>query len=162
MHYEWCTFGTGLITLCSWYKILNVWRVFSWNFLFSISYTIEIINYWQLSRSTNIQLLVFQFFFPIYQRQWRHIKQEQFFNSICRGGSSFFPRGGGGGLTQRRCGTDFFLAIFNPRKWCFPGIYSITAWWRFSMHRRCPSRVAASRFFFVILNPRKWCFPGIY
>ena len=32
----------------------------------------------------------------------------------------------------------------------------LTAWWRFSMHRRCPSRVAASRFFWAILNPRKW------
>ena len=39
--------------------------------------------------------------------------------SLPRGGSSFFPRGGG--LTQRFF--FFVVAILNPRKWCFPGIY---------------------------------------
>ena len=46
--------------------------------------------------------------------------------------------------------TSLYCAILNPRIKVMFSWHLLTAWWRFSMHRRCPS---ASRFFLLFWTP---------
>ena len=72
-----------------------------------------------------------------------------------RGGSSFFPRGGGGVWPNDDAEHRplFFWLFWTPVSDVFLASTVLTAWWRFSMHRRCPSRVAAIRFFLLFWTP---------
>ena len=80
-----------------------------------------------------------------------------------RGGSSFFPRGGGGfdPTTMRsivhepRSGKPIFLLFWTPVSDVF--LASTNGMMAFFY-----AEAMRADFFFAILNPRKWCFPGIY
>ena len=81
---------------------------------------------------------------------------------ITRGGSSFFPRGGGGFVHEPRSGEPiFFLLLFwTPVSDVFlASTYGMMA---FFYAQAMSEPRSGEPIFFAILNPRKWCFPGIY